>query len=703
MAVRNAGNRAVRAPVRIYGTEDSLAVLSPADLAAAPRGSGAVAFLSSDSASAPSPSDPAGARIWRYERRLLPASLRELAPPDTQPARRWIEVRVAPGVEAFDVSLRAEATLTDLVPAAAPTTFPREMYDRSNFVSDPGRTGNLFFVRNILVVMFKIGATQEERQAAIDLSGGEVVGGHRIGPDDGFYIVYIPGDGAGPLLAAQSALRRLPQVISVTPEYLNSVKPGYLKPYDGSTAWREWRLSPDTTFGQNWGLEAVAAPLGWGCSIGDSNTVVATVDQGLHVVADLQRNVNVGESVGLDSVPTRSHGTFVAAILAAQGNDSSQISGMMWRADLRVYEASVDTLLRQVIRFPNGDPTIFWRNVTAYIDRAARRGARVINVSIGIDWSSIRPAGYRPGTDSAAADTARVFTDANAVIATLRRLATDGFTPLIVASAGNYAVDAFYNWGGPVRDTLPNQIILVGASTRAKGLASYSNRGPRVEIAAPGGNTTDRVFSLNNAGSVVSDSGTSFAAPVVAGLAGLILSFDPSLSASEVKRILIAGADSGQRRAGGLIRIANAHESLKEAARRTGAALCGTRIWAKNHTLWARRGTGTEALANIGRDIISPYAYHGGRIVEFGSADAPGSGHIRYQNGTWTRIDSDITSGPLAAGAFHSANQNSHPNSVVYWPVSDSTADLECDTGSCSVMTAYIRNRISGTRQKLKT
>ena len=117
----------------------------------------------------------------------------------------------------------------------------------------------------------------------------------------------------------------------------------------------------------------------------------------------------------------------------------------------------------------------------------------------------------------------------------------------VIAAAGNGAADAAtYSPGGL------DGVIAVGAVDRAGARASYSNFGNGVAIATAGGDPRllgnwgmalgdDGLLTLGNAGTTgprggiyTREAGTSFAAPVVAGVIGLMLSVNPSLSATQI-------------------------------------------------------------------------------------------------------------------------------------------------------------------------
>jgi len=77
-------------------------------------------------------------------------------------------------------------------------------------------------------------------------------------------------------------------------------------------------------------------------------------------------------------------------------------------------------------------------------------------------------------------------------------------------------------------------VLAVSATDRSDHLARFSNYGPQVAVAAPG----DKVLSLFPGGIAGTGSGTSFAAPHVAGTLALILSVNPALTSSEAIGVL---------------------------------------------------------------------------------------------------------------------------------------------------------------------
>jgi hypothetical protein len=481
-----------------------------------------------------------------------------------------------------------------------PTSTFHDVYGTSNIVhQDPRITGP--YPKDVVWVYFQNHSSEGERQAAFDSVGGVVIATQPIGPGGIYYVRLPTGANADSLHQAIGKLETLPQVHLASPDLSLAFRPTYRTPQDG-LAWRraDWKLHPDSAGGANWGLEFVNAPEAWGCELGKSSVSVGVVDVGFHNVADLTPNVAynpaAGQSAGM-------HGTGVASIIGARGDDSIGMTGMMWHVGLRLYDYAART--------PNpGEATV--HNPYRGIQDAARDGSRVVNLSSGVGWLNVQPG--------SAADSAKVRNVASFFYQMLVETDSLGFRPLIVIAAGNDNLDAWWSGVTQVADStrFRDRVIVVAASDSMGGIAAFSNRNVHrsiVSVAAPG----DEVGMLDGSASVnvIRDSGTSFAAPYVSGLAGLLASFDPRLSATDLKRLIVAGADSSKRKAGG-ISIIDAYWTLRLAAASPGAPLCGNRVWIQNGQVKAQRGTagtGTvETLFSVPFEHSDLQVYHGGRI-----------------------------------------------------------------------------------------
>ncbi len=102
------------------------------------------------------------------------------------------------------------------VPSTAQGHFPRALIDSLGTLRAEDDT-SLSVVRSMLKVLFKGGVAQRERQQAIDLVGGIVVGGFRFPDGDGDYYVQIPGPTYRDIQAAIRKLEVLPQIVIAAP------------------------------------------------------------------------------------------------------------------------------------------------------------------------------------------------------------------------------------------------------------------------------------------------------------------------------------------------------------------------------------------------------------------------------------------------------------------------------------------------------
>ncbi|MEM6343671.1 MAG: S8 family peptidase [Bacteroidota bacterium] len=200
------------------------------------------------------------------------------------------------------------------------------------------------------------------------------------------------------------------------------------------------------------------------------------------------------------------HGTHVAGIVAADRGNDLGVEGIA--ADVEIM------VLRTV---PNGDEMD--KDVANSIRYAVDNGAQIINMSFGKDFSPQRQM----------------------VIEAIQYAEEKGV--LLVHGAGNDASDndAFGNFPND-RDAGSAIWLEVGASDAEAGLslvADFSNYGlTSVDIFAPGVD----IYSTLPSDQYGERSGTSMASPVVAGVAALLWSYFPELTAAQIKTILETSA-----------------------------------------------------------------------------------------------------------------------------------------------------------------
>ena len=244
---------------------------------------------------------------------------------------------------------------------------------------------------------------------------------------------------------------------------------------------------------KQWGPQEIGAPSAWDITKGSPNAVVAVLDSALDGThPEFSGKVLTGNNCEGGPTTAVAHGTHVAGIAAALGNNGIGIAGVNWNAGILpiqvcntsgacansdiacgiIFGATFATLnsVRVVENLSLGGPG-YAQQIKDAVDFALQSGVLVI-ASSGNDGKStvLFPAGY-PG------------------------------------------------------------VMAVGASTPANGRATFSTYGPHLSVVAPGVD----IYSTIPGARYTLMSGTSMAAPHVAGVAALILALSPGLSPAQVR------------------------------------------------------------------------------------------------------------------------------------------------------------------------
>lgn len=488
------------------------------------------------------------------------------------------------------------------VPDQPPDSVPAWVTADSNLLATPDFAG-LHIPRNVVSISFVDGATSAQKQAAFDSVQGELVGGRPLVHGGGFYLVRIPGDSTGGALTrAIEVLSRLPQVFSATVATA-PISTEWVRPTDG-TGWTSWNVEGTPGGAANWGLEAVQAPLAWGCDTDASRISLAVVDHGFFSNPDV--DVNATHSELLDRFPIADdHGGEVASVAAARAGNGIGIAGMAPYVDLRRYEGGADATGQA------SASQLDAISVANALDRAARDGAKVINLSWGIPWERLRGNGYVPRSHADSMISVSVLAPFRRTVFQLEK---DGIHPLYVIAAGQNSANDFFSGVAILKDNWPGNVLVVGGVELKSGEIvdwSHSNRGLRTTVLAPAVN----VGVISSSGLNTTENGTSFAAPLVSGLAALVLSENPSFVPESIAAAVDSGALSGGRLIGG-VPLVNAYQTLKYVARTHSAPLCGNRMAIEGRTVVAERAPGDfESLATISGTsrIDHLLTFHGGR------------------------------------------------------------------------------------------
>ena len=259
----------------------------------------------------------------------------------------------------------------------------------------------------------------------------------------------------------------------------------------------------DPKANQQWWIPVVKAPQAWDLTTGSASVTVAICDTGVdYNHEDLKSKIAPGgydvSDKDSDPMDYQGHGTHCAGIAAAATNNGIGVAGMGY--NVRILPVKV---------FPNSFDDVVAEGITYATDH----GAKVVSLSLG-----------RLADSSAILQDAVNYATSKGVV--------------VVAAAGNNGIDVTTT--GFVPSNLDN-VFNVAATNSADQRASFSNYSrTRVAVAAPG----EDIFSTLWPGAYASESGTSMACPMVAGLVGLVRSYAPSATGKEVVNAIMKTADN---------------------------------------------------------------------------------------------------------------------------------------------------------------
>jgi subtilisin family serine protease len=501
--------------------------------------------------------------------------------------------------------------------------------------------------------------------------------------------------------AIQAELEKNPAVLSVEPEVLS---------FGLGLAGRAARIAEvplapnDPLYNpQAWHYAAIDLPEAWAITTGSRSVLVAVVDDGIRfdhpaLAANLTSDGydfvssgladvcgvlrdNAGDGNGYDPDPTTparydcrtgglttlgGHGVHVAGTIGAMGNDAVGTVGVNWFVRIRpvrvlgVGGSGSNYDIAQGILYAAGLPA----DNGAGGQVQAASGARVINLSLGgpVDSQVLREAVQAASAAGA----------------------------LLVVSAGNDAVS------NPKYPAAYPEVVAVSAVGPDLQLASYSNFGSTVDIAAPGGDFGDGDASYGVASTMWNfaagqpaygyNQGTSMAAPHVTGVVALVLAADPSLSAAQLRdRLTTFAVDLGAPGRDDLYGagLLNARNSLTRTLA-PGRAL---------HAVLYDAQTGARLRsARVAADATYTFAaLDDGRYLIFAGEDEDGDGLTGVPGRRWGTYGNATTrpSEVTVAGA------GSYPASVsVGWP-----SETEPNEGSVNagrlVLGGYVHAQIA--------
>lgn len=434
------------------------------------------------------------------------------------------------------------------------------------------------YVHNVIVATCRNDITEEEKKKVPELIDGKIVG--RFNFTDTIYIEIKP--------SSLSEIEELCELLEQSPDVMSAHSIRMIKINDLSVTFDDpWEiknldhkesetlLNPPDTWnstqippkGTNWGLLATHVHDAWQECIRFSQIDIGIVDSGFDTDhADLkgtikfpnekyknENNVKSKNKKGEEYI--NSHGTGVAGIIGANANNGEGITGILWGNSM----FCVDWTPNVTVTTEEADRTIY-----EGIEAVVNAGAKVINLSIGNGET------YAPDEEEEMERDMRHYGETTAEL--IAKLLSEGKDFLLVAGAGNSGRDARENpyftnvtektakeaaekYKVPIQDIL-DRIIVVGAVSYegyseergykmcdSSDFSWGSNWGDRIDICAPG----SHLLSTAVDDKYQHFDGTSSAAPIVSGIAGMVWSVNKDFTASEVKEILLSKTQPAYR------------------------------------------------------------------------------------------------------------------------------------------------------------
>jgi serine protease len=299
---------------------------------------------------------------------------------------------------------------------------------------------------------------------------------------------------------------------------------------------KSYHIPNDPLLEQQYYIPLIKAPEAWDVTKGNDDVVIAILDSGVDLNhPDLATNIYYNTSDPVDGVDNdndgfldnysgwdfagsdieniegdndpntvlenASHGTMVAGAASAVTNNAEGIASVGYNAKLMVLKHAADNDTRN-------DGDAFLINILQGVLYAATHGADIINASFG-------------------------GTEFSQIASEIYKIVALDYDVLVVAASGNESN------AKPHFPSDYDYVLSVAATTASDAKATFSNYGYKVDISAPGAN----IYTTQINNKYGSASGTSFAAPIVAGAAALVKSVYPTFNGAQVGEVLRITAD----------------------------------------------------------------------------------------------------------------------------------------------------------------
>jgi hypothetical protein len=277
----------------------------------------------------------------------------------------------------------------------------------------------------------------------------------------------------------------------------------------------------DANYANQYAPGLVNAEAAWDLETGDSNVIMGIIDSGISMTGGALDHDDLSTpgrfTLGTDFVDggtprdTNGHGTHVAGIAGAAGNNATGVAGMNWGSPFYI--------CRTLDNLGNGSSSGFADAVEEITDFALANGLKaVINYSAGGGENNTKRLACEYASDNGM---------------------------LVVAATGN-------DNGGPViwpaaYSTTITGVVAVGSTDSNDNVSGFSNVGPEVTVVAPGSNiySTMPTYAVTLSGPPANAGinygtldGTSMATPLVTGLAALMWSRHPGHTNQKIKQCL---------------------------------------------------------------------------------------------------------------------------------------------------------------------
>lgn len=414
------------------------------------------------------------------------------------------------------------------------------------------------YMDNILLVYFEDNVTEKRKQEIINSINGKIVG--RINVLDQIQ-VEVSARSLSELEELISDLEKYDEVVLATYDEFTEIESQSVVPqdnWDNNHVWDE--ANPN---GNNWWVESTQLLSAWRYDSYFNNINIGIIDSGFDTShEDLNIKFPNKKSENNNRLDPDSHGTHVAGIIGATQNNGKGITGVVNDVDLFCLDR---TFYLFGVRFENTNSVA--KNIATLVESA---DTKVINFSQ--IWS-------------------KKTNDIKTLAVSFRKLLSKKYDFVVVQAAGNknknvlednatFALisEKYYNSKNSkisIED-IENRIIVVGNAEQVDDeyrLHQSSNFGNRIDIVAPG---TDIYSTINN-NDYMNKTGTSMAAPIVTGIAGLVWSINEDFTGEEVKDIVCNSVDSNLyvnnnpevTSANNTYKLVNAKLSVEEALKRT--------------------------------------------------------------------------------------------------------------------------------------